>query len=154
MKRINNKILLIFAILLMFACQVSAFEALGINTIQITPNQPSNTDLITFSISGWASMSGSSVTSNFFSQNGTALTLDLYVDMGASGAVSYWNFDKQIQPLVAGIYSLEIRTFDNRGGPFEGVVQDTSNTGFTVTPEPATAILLMAGAIFLRRRSR
>ena len=152
MRQMKKKILMIFAILLVFACQVSA-RGVGINSVDIIPNQPLNTDLITFNISGSASADPSWVTSDLFSQNGTSLQLDLYVDMGFRTAISYWNYSKQIQPLTPATYNLEVRALDgNQGSPFYGTVQDTYNVNFTVVPEPCTVVLLGFGIILARKK--
>ncbi len=144
---------MIFVVLLIFASQASAVEALGINTINITPSQPRSTDLIMFSISGWAAHTSSGVDHDVFTPNGTALTLDLYVDMGNLGAGSTWYFDKQIQPLAVGTYSLEVRPFWVFS-PELNIPQEPYNTSFTVTPEPCTLALLGLGLPFLQAFSK
>ncbi len=152
MKRMNKKILMVFVILLELVFHSNVL-ADTITSVNVVPSQPLNTDLITFNISGTAAYSPSWVASDIFSQNGTSLQLDLYVDMGFSAAISNWNYSKQIQPLVAGIYSLEVRDlYGKLGSPFYGMLLDTYNTSFTVTPEPATIFLLGAGAILSRKK--
>ena len=133
MKRIKKILIVIFAVLLMFACQVFA-NSVGILNVDVVPGQPLDTDLITFSISGIAGSGGANVAYDQFSQNGTSLQLDLYVDMGITTAISYWTHSKQIQLLTLGTYNLEVRAFDNQG--FTPILQDTYNTSFIVVPEP------------------
>ncbi len=147
----NTKILIIFfAILLIFAGHALA-GSVTITGVSVVPNQPLNTDLITFNISGMANQTSSWVDHDVFSQNGTSLQLDVYVDMGDLGSGSYWGYPKQIQPLTLGTYSLEIRAFDGKlGSPFYNTVQDIENTNFTVTPEPCAFALLGLGLTFLR----
>ncbi len=154
MKRIKNKILIIFAILLIFAGQASAFSSVVINSVIIEPGQPLNTELITFNISGWATQRPSWVDHDVYTPNGTSLQLDLYVDMESLHAESNWTYSKQIQPLAIGTYSLEVRAFDGRvGHPFYNTLQDTYETvNFTVVPDPATLFLLGLGAIFAREK--
>ena len=155
MKKMNTKILMIFAILLVFVCQASAVPYVDILSINVIPSQPLNTDLITFSISGWAAGTPSWVDYDLFSQNGTSLQLDLYVNQGAGRYESYWNYSKQIQPLSPGIYNLEVKAFDNSfifGSP--GTLQDTYNANFTVVPEPASAVMLGIGAVLLASRRK
>ncbi len=147
----NKKILIIFAILLIFACQASA-KTFDILSVSVVPTQPLDTESITFNISGWASRMPSWVDYDLFSQNGTSLQLDLYVNQDISTYASNWDYSKQIQPLVPGIYSLEVRAFDHwTGSPWYGTVQDTYTVDFTVTPEPATIFLLGVGAILTRK---
>jgi hypothetical protein len=148
-----KKISVILAVLLIIACQASA-NSVGLTGVSITPSQISNTDPITFNISGWAGHTSSWVDHDVFSQNGTSLQLDVYIDMGDLGAFSYWYDSKPLQPLSQGTYSLEVRAFDAKpGSPFYGTVQDTRNASFTVTPEPATLLLLGLGGLILRKRS-
>ena len=145
------KILMVFAVLLVFAFQ--ALAGIGIDSVTVIPSQPSDIDLITFNIAGGASYSPSWVTYDLFSQNGTSLQLDLYVNYGFFTSPSTWDYSKQIQPLVPATYSLEVRAFDNQvGSPFYGTLRDTYNIDFTVTPEPATICLLGLGVLLVRKR--
>lgn len=137
MRQMNKKILMIFAVLLVLVCQ-TAVNAAGIMNVTVVPSQPLNTDLITFNISGIASSSPSSVAYDLFSQNGTLLRLDLYINEGVHDSISYWNYSKQIQPLSVNNYNLEVRAFDN----YDGSLDDTYNADFTITPEPSTIALL------------
>jgi hypothetical protein len=146
----NTRILIIFAILLIFAGQASAFSSVVINSVDVIPGQPLNTDLITFSISGWAGNKPSWVDHELFSQTGASLHLDLYVAMGTLTADSTWTYSKDIQPLPIGTYGLEVRAFDN----YYDTLEDTYNVGFTVVPEPASAAMLALGAIFLASRRK
>ena len=145
MKRMNTKILRVFVVLLICAGQVSA-NSLDILSVNVIPSQPSNTDLITFSISGWAGNGGSYVDHDVFFQNGTALQLDLYVWQGITDDESNWDYSKQIQPLVQGTYNLEVRAL----GYFSGTVEDTYTVDFTVVPEPCTFGIFGFGLPLLR----
>ncbi len=140
---------MVFAILLISAYQTSA-DQLDILGVDVVPTHPLDTDLITFNISGWAAGFNSVVDYDLFSQNGTSLQLDLYVNQTPERLESYWNYSKQIQPLPIGTYGLEVRAFDNSfvyGTP--GALVDTYNVNFTVVPEPASAAMLAIGTIFL-----
>ncbi len=150
MKKMNKKILMIFAILLVFACQASA--TIGILSVDVVPSQPLDTDLITFNIFGGAAQGDSRVDYDVFSQNGTSLQLDLYVDMGIGDMVDYWDFSKEIQPLAPGTYDLEVRAFWY--GP--NTLEYTYTVDFTVVPvpEPCTIILLGFGLPLLRTFSK
>jgi hypothetical protein len=144
------KIFITFVVLLVFACQASA-TSVWINSVSVVPSQPSDTDLITFNVFGKACQASSWVDHNQFSQDGTSLQLDLYVDYGDETAFSNWNYSKQIQPLTPATYSLEVRTFDYQSGsPWFGTLQDTHTVDFTVTPEPSTFAILGFGLPFFR----
>jgi len=138
-----------FGVLLAVACPVSA-ATIGISSVNVVPIQPTNIDLITFYITGGASTSPSYVEYDLFSQNGTSLRLDLYVDTGFLTAISNWDYSKQIQPLPLGAYSIEINAFDN----FYGTLQDTHNVNFTVTPEPTTIAIFGFALPFFRAFTR
>jgi hypothetical protein len=139
------KIFITFVVLLVFACQASA-TSVWINSVNVVPSQPSDTDSITFNIFGQAGRGDSWVDHEQFFQNGTSLQLDVYVDRGIFDIVSYWTYSKQIQPLTPATYSLEIRAFDYG----LGTLQDTHNVDFTVTPEPSTFAILGFGLPFFR----
>jgi len=128
----------------------AAATSVWLDSVDVIPGQPLDIDLITFNISGQASNNSSHVEYDQFSQNGTSLQLDLHVDMGMFTAVSYWDHSKQIQPLSANDYTLEVRAFDYK----LGTLQDTYTVDFTVTPEPATLVLLTLGLPLLRAFSR
>jgi hypothetical protein len=145
MTPIDNKILMIFAVLLVmvFCADTMAFS---IDSVAVVPQQPSATDAITFNISGTASASPSSVAYDLFFQNGTTLQLDLYLNAGFGQTVSYWDYSKQILPLVQGTYNLEVRAFDS----YNSMLWDTYPVDFTVVPEPSTITLLGLSLPFLR----
>lgn len=140
------KIFTILAVLLVFACPASA--VVGIDSVDVVPSQPLDTDSITFDIFGGASRSGSWIDHEQFSQNGTSLQLDLYIDTGEGQAISEWTYSKLIQPLSPATYSLEVRAFDYD----LGTLQDTYTVDFTVTPEPATIFLLGCGIILAGKK--
>ena len=145
----KTKIIAILSILLVFTSQVSA-ALIRISSVDVIPGQPLNTDFITFNISGTAPESGAQVVDNQFSQNGTSLQLDLYVQTGQAQVPSQWTYSKQIEPLAVNNYTLEVRTFWY--GP--NTLEDTHTTDFTVVPEPGTLVLLSLGLPILRAFSR
>ena len=106
--------------------------ALWINSVDVIPEPVLENDIITFDIAGRASAGPSWVEYDQFTQNGTSLQLDLYVDTGFFGVISDWTYSKQIQPLPAGIYNLEVRAF----GYESGMLWETYSVDFTVVPEP------------------
>jgi len=137
------------AIIMCFSTSAAA-TSVWLDSVNVIPGQPLDTDLITFNISGQASGSPSEVEYDVFSQNGTSLQLDLYVNIGVFAAISDWDHSKQIQPLAANDYTLEVRAFDYQ----LDTLQDTYTVDFTVTPEPATLVLLTLGLPLLRAFSR
>ncbi len=126
-------------------CQTNAV-ALWVDQVDVIPEMPSDTDIITFDIFGTASGDPSHVAYDEFSQDGTSLQLDLYVDVGLLTGFSNWTYQKQIQPLSPATYSLEVRTFDN----YHGTPGSTLTVDFTVVPEPATLAFLGVGLCILR----
>ena len=139
------KIFIIFAVLLVFTNHASEATA-GIDSVNVVPNQPLDSDSITFNISGTASHTPSLVDHDQFSQDGTLLQLDLYVDKGNFTAFSHWNYSKQLQPLPSATYSLGVREFDYGSG----TLIDTHNVDFTVTPEPSTLAIFGFALPFFR----
>ena len=138
------KIFTIFAALFVFACQTSA--GVAIDSVDVVPSQPLDTDSITFDIFGWATRSGSWIDHEQFSQNGTSLQLDLYIDTGEGMDISNWTYSKLIQPLPPATYSLEVRAFDY----WYGTLDDTHTVDFTVTPEPGTLTIFGFALPFFR----
>jgi hypothetical protein len=142
---------ILLIILFVFLGQPSAMGvSLQIDSVDVIPNQPLDTDIITFNISGWAATSPSGVESDLFSQNGTSLQLDLYIERGIQYSLSNWTYSKQISPLPSDVYNLQVRAFDF----IDGTLQDTYNVDFTVVPEPATFVLFLVGAGIIRNRNR
>lgn len=118
-----------------------------VESVDIIPLQPTETDIITFDISGWAYQKPSWVEYDDYSQDGLSLQLDLYVDTGTSDAFSEWTYSKQISALPANTYTLELNAIDYDGS----VLRDTYLFEFTVVPEPASIAFLGLGFYILRR---
>lgn len=145
--REKRNIIKIIALTIMFFSTSVTATTVGIVTVDMFPQEPLETDIITFDIFGQASSKPSQVTYDEFTQNGTSLQLDLYIEMGMLPAVSDWTYSKDISPLSAESYTLEVRAFDN----YSGILQDTYNLDFTVVPEPATILILGFGAVLVKR---
>ena len=142
-----KKIAKVLALTIIMCFSTSAVaKTTWLNNVDVIPVQPLVTDIITFDISGQASCGGSYVEYDQFTKNGTSLQLDLYVNMGINFIVSDWDHSKQIQPLAANDYTLEVRAFDYQ----LGTLQDTYNVDFTVTPEPTTFVLFGLGGLLTK----
>jgi len=146
----KTKIVIIMAFVIALT-STSTATTVWIDSVNVIPEQPLETDIITFDIVGRASSSPSEVGYDEYAQNGTSLQLDLYVDMGISTMISDWTYEKQIGTLNAGTYSLEVRAFDN----YDDTLQYTSDpVYFTVVPEPTTFVLFSFGLLIVRPLSR
>ena len=139
----------IVAAILLAVLQGNA-AAIWIDYVEVVPEEPLNIDIITFNIDGRAGGTPSQVAYDEFSQDGTSLQLDLYVDVGMSQAFSNWTYSKQIGMLNAGAYSLEVRAFDN----YYNTLWDTYTVDFAVVPEPASFVLFGLGLLIVRPLSR
>ena len=139
-------IVLTLAIIIYFSTSAAA-TTVGIVAVDMSPQEPSETDIITFDIVGQASSWPSEVGYDEFTQNGMSLQLDLYVDVGTIAMISDWTYEKQIGTLSAGTYSLEVRAFDNYDDTLQYTYPDP--VYFTVVPEPATMVLLGLGGILM-----
>jgi hypothetical protein len=146
-KIIKRKIVKIIALTIMMCFSTSAATTVWINSVNIIPEQPLETDIITFNIVGKASSSPSEVEYDQFTQIGTLLQLDLYVDRGFFAAISDWTYSKNISPLSTETYTLEVRAFDYK----LGTLQNVYTVDFTVVPEPTSLLLLGLGTLVLRR---
>lgn len=146
----KREIVKVIALTIMMCFSTSTAIAIWIDSVDVIPEQPLEIDIITFDIFGTASGSPSQVAYDEFSQDGTSLQLDLYVDVGILPAFSDWTYSKQVGTLIAGAYSLEVRAFDN----YYGTLQDTYPVDFTVVPEPASLVLFGLGLLIVRPLSR
>ncbi len=133
----KTNIFVILAVLSVFACRASA-TAIWIDSVDVIPSQPLDIDLITFDISGRTASGGPQIVYDQFSQNGTSLQLDLYINMGPATMITPWTYSRQIQPLLPATYSMEVRAF---WYVFD-TLEDTYNVNFTVVPEPGTLAIL------------
>jgi len=140
----------VFAILFVLLFHGTA-KAISIDDVNVIPIQPLQTDIITFDIFGIAG-SPSWVEYDQFSQDGISLLLDLHFDMGMLPVVSDWSYSRQIGALAPATYTLTVRAFAPDKIPWNGALQDTYTTEFTVTPEPASVFLLGLGVLVIRRK--
>jgi hypothetical protein len=140
---------------LMLVAVICPWNALGdatmwIESVDIVPSLPTETDSITFNISGWAGGTPSWVEYDEFLQNGTSLQLDLYIYEAPYHAFSEWTYSRPIATLPADDYNLEINAIDYD----TSILHDTYFFEFTVVPEPISIILLGFGLCLLRNVSK
>ena len=148
-KTMKRKIVKIISLTIMIF-STSTATAIWIDSVHVIPEQPFEIDIITFDIVGGASSRPSQVAYDEFTQNGTSLQFDLYIEMGMLPQISDWTYSKDISPLSAESYTLEVRAFDYRSGTLE----DTYTFDFTVVPEPVTILLLAMGIVWSRAKHR
>ncbi len=141
-------VFMVFTVLFMFSHQ--SYSAILINDVDVIPSQPLDIEVITFEIYGEAGHTPSWVEYDQFTQVETFLRLDMYVDTGHFAAISEWTYSKDISPLSADTYTLEVRAFDYQ----LDTLQDTYTVDFTVVPEPATVLLLGFGGLLLRKHRK
>ena len=145
----NSAKILTLTIIMCFSTSAAA-TSVWIDSVDVIPEQPLEIDIITFDIAGRASRGDGHMEYDQFTQDGTSLQLDLYVDMGILFVISDWTHSKDISPLSAETYTLEVRAFDYQ----LGTLQDTYTVDFTVVPEPATFVLFGLGLLIVRPLSR
>jgi len=147
----KRKILKVITLTIIMCFSTSSGTSVWIDSVDVIPWQPLETDVITLDITGRASSSPSEVEYDQFTQNGTSLQLDLYVDMGITTMISDWTYSKNILPLSAGTYTLEVRGFDYLLGTLQSTYPAVE---FTVVPEPTTIALLGLGLLIVRPFSK
>ena len=144
-------------IIIIIAAMVLANSASGspiqihIENVEITPPEPTILDIINIDVLGSASGSGSQVEYSEFSQDGTSLQLDLFVDVGDLTVPSTWTHLEQLGPFDAESYSLTVRACEYHDGTYKDTYPAVE---FTVVPEPTTIALLGLGLLIVRPLSR
>lgn len=119
-----------------------------INDVYLIPQQPTINDIITIVTSGIEGGRPVVIEGSNFERNGTSLQLDIDLFVGPYAMVTPWSHSEVIGTLSAGLYDLTVRTFEDTD------VLDTYLYEFEVTPEPATVLLLVLGAIGIRTSNR
>jgi len=147
----KRKILKVITLTIIMCFSTSTGTTVWIDSVDVIPWQPLETDIITFDIAGRASSTTSQVEYDQFTQNGTSLQLDLYVNMGDLPMISDWTYSKNISPLSAGTYTLEVQGFDYQLGTLQSTYPAVE---FTVVPEPTTIALLGLSLLIVRPLSR
>ena len=127
-------VLYVFFIFVVFICPWNALSV-GIDSVNVIPSQPTESDSIIFDVNGWAGQYPSWVEYDLFSQDGSSLQLDLYINASGFRAISEWTYSKQISALPADIYTLEVNAYNYYAN---NSLDDTYILEFTVVPEPAS----------------
>ena len=148
-KRLAVRLYALMGALLLLVSPALAGNFAWFTDIVVTPVQPSDIDPVTLDISGGASSSPSYIVSSVLQQNHDHLILDLTVDMGILGALSWWAYSEQIGTFTPGDYVVTVNVFYPRAFPGEEL-QDTQVIGFGVIPEPGTVVSFGLGVPFLR----
>lgn len=144
----KREITIIIAAMVLVSSASGSPIQIHIEDVDITPLVPTMLDIINIDVLGGASLSGSQVEYSEFSQNGTALQLDLFVDVGILTIPSTWSHLEQVGPFDAESYSLTVRAFEYQ----DGTLKDTYTRDFVVIPEPSSVFLFALGALIIQRR--
>ena len=147
----KRKIVIIIAAMVLANSASGSPIQIHIENVDITPPEPTILDIINIDVLGSASGSGSQVEYSEFSQDGTSLQLDLFVDVGDLTVPSTWTHLEQLGPFDAGSYSLTVRAFEYQDGTYKDTYPAVE---FTVVPEPATIALLGLGLLVVRPVSK
>jgi len=142
----RRKILIIIAAMVLVSSASGSPIVIYIDDVDITPQVPTMLDIININVAGGASGADSHVEYSELSQNGTALQLDLFVDVGILTIPSTWSHLEQVGLFDAESYSLTVRAFEYQ----DGTLKDTYTRDFVVIPEPATLLLLALGSLISR----
>ncbi|MHC4132357.1 MAG: PEP-CTERM sorting domain-containing protein [Planctomycetota bacterium] len=142
------KFIIIAIVTMVFASSASGSPIIiEIDDVDITPQEPTIMNIININVSGGASSGGSYVEHSEFSQSGTSLQLDLFVDVGDLTIPSTWSHLEQVGPFTAETYGLTVNVFEYQDGTFK----DTYTEDIVITPEPASILLLLTGVIGIRK---
>ncbi len=143
------------------AAIVTSASGQSIDSVSIIPALPTDLDPITIRVEGELAHTGIDLVSSPFSRSGSNLWLDLYFyyDGGISlpVVVPYWH-EQPVGYLTAGEYDVAVRSF-NAFNPFPGMppiyqLADEAQVSFTVLPEPATMLLVLAASLVALRPTR
>ena len=143
----KRKIAIIIAAMVLANSASGSPIQIHIENVDITPPEPTILDIINIDVLGSASGSGSQVEYSEFTQDGTSLQLDLFVDVGDLLVISDWTYLEQLGPFDAESYSLTVRAFEYQDGTFKDAYPAVE---FTVVPEPTTLVLFGLGGLFMK----
>lgn len=144
----------IFTQLLVFSVVQAHAAYIPIFNVEVSPLPPSIGEDILIYVDGEAGRPPLSYSSQV-NINTDIIVLDIYFNVfAASTVITPWDHVENIGPLDSGVYNLTVNTYNNPGGI--GELVDSSQTDFTVIPEPASGLLLTlgSGGILFYRRAR
>ncbi len=125
-----------------------ASPMLSISDVQISPVQPSFTDLITIETDGSFSQGGNTFDYSVFSSDDYSLELDLYFTGGIGSHLPQpWFHNDEIGILSQGSYDLSVQAYWRVTDTADYVLHDAYSTNFEVVPEPAS--ILLFGSVFI-----
>jgi len=155
MEKWKSKLFLMLAFLVFLNVTVYADIGVIITDVQISPEQPSFTDVLTIKSQG--NFPGGTLwhdTSDFIVDD-FSLQLDLYFTGGSGPMIpQLWSHDDQIDALPVGSYDLLVQTYWKSSGTQDYFLHDEYTTEFTVVPEPASFLIITSGLLFIRRKKR
>jgi hypothetical protein len=118
-----------------------------ITGVTIFPENPLETDLISFDIFGTQPTGSVTVTDTAYSISENEITMDLFLNVGFAQWATPWDYTYDVGLLSAGTYDLTVNTIiaDHPSA------NDTFTTSFEVIPEPTTFLLVGTGLYGIRR---
>ena len=147
----KRAILLIMVVLLLGVVDTQA-AIVSISDVQVDPEEPSLSDIITFDVFGGFSHAGVTFTESQFSTNAFSLELDLFFTEGFGPLIpTGWSHSEEIGTLSAGTYDLTTQAYWRSSPGYEYILHDTFPLEFEVVPEPATILLFSLGGVILNR---
>lgn len=142
----------IFTQLLVFSLVQAHAAYIPILNVSVSPLPPSIGEDILVYVDGEAGSPPLSYSSQV-DINADLIVLDIYFNVfGVSTVITPWDHVENIGPLDSGVYNLTVNTYNNPGGI--GELTDSSQTDFTVIPEPSTVTLLGVGGLLVYCRRK